>query len=113
MRSVLRGVFRFWVDGWLNLLKFFFALIVVVGNHFFSFHTSLQGAWVAQSVKCPTLDFGSCHDVTFLRFEPHVGFCADSIEPAWDSLSPSLPLSAHTPSSPLMITLPLFLSLSK
>ena len=29
------------------------------------------GAWVAQLVKLRTLDFGSGHDVTVCRFEPH------------------------------------------
>ena len=47
---------------------------------------------MAQSVKHPTLDFGSGHDLTVREFEPDVGICADSVEPAWDSLSPSLPL---------------------
>ena len=48
---------------------------------------------VAQLVKCPTLDFGSDHDLTFCEFEPPIGLCADSAEPAWDSLSFSLCLS--------------------
>ena len=48
-------------------------------------------AWVA---KHPILDFSSGHDLTVSEFEPHVGLCADSVEPAWD-LSPSLP--APTP----------------
>ena len=48
------------------------------------------GAWVAQ-FKRPALDFGSGHDLTVCEFEPCVEFCADSMEPAWDS--PSLPLS--------------------
>ena len=42
----------------------------------------LQGNWVAQSVKCPTLGFGSGHDVMVREFEPHAGLCADSTEPA-------------------------------
>ena len=50
-----------------------------------------RGAWVAQPVKCLILDFGSGHDLTVCGFEPHVGLCADSVEPAWDSLSVSLP----------------------
>ena len=25
----------------------------------------------------------------FMRVKPHVGLCADSVEPVWDSLSPS------------------------
>ena len=48
------------------------------------------GTQVTQSVKCPTLDFSSGHDVTVHGFEPHVRLCADSAEPAWGSLSPSL-----------------------
>ena len=50
----------------------------------------VRGAWVAQSVKRPTLDFGSGHDLVVHEFEPHVGLWADSVEPAWDALSPSL-----------------------
>lgn len=46
-----------------------------------------RGAWVAQSVKRPTLDFGS----GFVRSSP----CADSAEPIWDSLS--LPTSLSLP----------------
>ena len=39
-----------------------------------------RGAWVAQAVKCPTLDFSSGHDLTVHELEPHVGLCADSAE---------------------------------
>lgn len=43
----------------------------------------------AQSVKQPTLDYGSGHDLTIHEFEPHTGFCTDSAEPpAWDSVCP-------------------------
>ena len=46
---------------------------------------------MAQSFKCP--DFCSGHELTAHEIEPYVGLCADSKEPAWDSLSPlSLPL---------------------
>ena len=45
---------------------------------------------MAQSVRCLTLDFGSGHDLMFCEIEPCVGLCAGSVEPAWDSLSPSL-----------------------
>ena len=45
---------------------------------------------MAQSVKPPTLDFHSGHDVTVHVSEPRVRLCADSVEPAWDSLSRSL-----------------------
>ena len=41
---------------------------------------TLRGAWVAQLVKCPTLASG--HDLAVREFEPHVGLCADSSEPA-------------------------------
>ena len=63
---------------------------------------------MAQLVKHPILGFGSGHDLTVHKFEPCVGLCADSAEPAWDSLSPflsgttqlmrslSLPLSLKT-----------------
>ena len=47
-----------------------------------------RGTWVAQSVKHPTLDFDSGHDPTVGEFEPHIRLHADSMEPAWDPLSP-------------------------
>ena len=50
------------------------------------------GAWVAQSAERATLDFGSGHDLVVRGIEPLIGLCADSVEPAWDSLSPSLSL---------------------
>ena len=51
---------------------------------------------MAQSVKCPTLNFGSGRDVVIWEFEPGVRL-PDSTEPAWDS--PSLPLltPVHAP----------------
>ena len=52
----------------------------------------LGGAWVARSVKRLTLDFGSGHDLMTQELKPHSGLCADSVEPAWDSLSLPLPL---------------------
>ena len=49
--------------------------------------------WVAHLVKCPTTDFGSGRDLTVCEFQPHIRLCANSLEPAWDCLSPSfLPL---------------------
>ena len=54
-------------------------------------------------VKRTTLDFGSGHDFVVREIEPHVGLCADSVEPAWDSLSPSL-------SAPSLLSLSLSLS---
>ena len=47
---------------------------------------------MAQSVDRPTPDFNSGHDLTVHGIEPGVGLCADSVEPALDSLSPSLSL---------------------
>ena len=44
---------------------------------------------MTQLVKCPTLDFGSGLDLMVCEIEPHVGFCAGGMEPAWDSLSSS------------------------
>ena len=41
-------------------------------------------------------DFGSCHDPTVSEFEPHIGLCADSSEPALDCVSLALhPSPAH------------------
>ena len=51
------------------------------------------GAWAAPWVKPPALDFGSGHDVVVCEFKPRVEFCADSEEPARDSLSLSAPLA--------------------
>ena len=47
---------------------------------------------VAQLIKCLAFDFGSHHDFIVWGIEPHTGLCADGVEPAWDSLSPSLSL---------------------
>ena len=58
-----------------------------------------MGAWVPQSVKYLTLDFGSGHDLTVRESELRSGLGADGMEPAWDSVSPSLsapPRPAHT-----------------
>ena len=61
----------------------------------------IRGAWVARSIKWATLGFGSGHDLRVLEFRPCVGLSADSMEPAWDSLSlflccsPSLPLKIN------------------
>ena len=54
----------------------------------------MRGAWVAQSVKHLTLDFGSGRDLVVCEFVPRDGLCAHSEEPAWGSLSlpPSLAL---------------------
>ena len=57
---------------------------------------NLAGTWVDQSVKYLALGFGSGHDLKVHEFEPCISLCADSAEPAWNSLSLpplSLPLS--------------------
>ena len=54
---------------------------------------SHRGTWVAQLVQRPTLGFSSGHDYTVHGIQPHTGLCGDSTEPAWDSLSLSLPPS--------------------
>ena len=65
------------------------------------------GAWVTQSVKCPTLDFSSGHD---LAFEPHTRHCSQRRAYFQYSISLSAPaLFAHT----LSFFLSLSLSLSK
>ena len=45
---------------------------------------------MAQSIKCPTLDLGSGHDLRAVRLSLVSG-SALGMEPAWDSLSPSAP----------------------
>ena len=62
--------------------------------------TNLRRAWVVQLVKHMTLDFSSGHDLTVYETRPHVRLWADSAEPAWDSLSPSV--SAPPPFMPFL-----------
>ena len=50
---------------------------------------------MAQSVKHPTLDFGSGHDLLICGFKPRIRFSVASSEPAWDPLSPSLSLRSE------------------
>ena len=52
---------------------------------------SFRGAWAAQSVEHPTLDFSSGHDPRVVGSSPTSGSVL-SMEPAWDSPSLSLPL---------------------
>ena len=59
---------------------------------------------MAQSVERPTLDLGSGHDLTVPEFEPGIGFCSESTESAWDSLSPPThPVPNPPAASPLFI----------
>ena len=53
--------------------------------------SNFLGTWVAHSLKRLTFGFDSGHDLTVPEIQPRFGLCADSMEPAWYSLS--LPLS--------------------
>ena len=56
----------------------------------------MQGVWVAQSVKCPTLDFSSGHDLRVVGLSPASGSKLSG-ESAWDSLPlPPTPTRMHT-----------------
>ena len=46
------------------------------------------GAWVAQLIKQPTLDFSSDRDLMVHEIEPRIGLCTDSTD--------SLTLLAHS-----------------
>ena len=51
----------------------------------------MRGIWVAQSLKHMTLGFSSGQDLTVRGIEPHIGHVNSlTVEPAWDSPSPSL-----------------------
>ena len=43
-----------------------------------------EGTSVGQSVKTPTLDFGSGHDLIVCGIDLCIRLCADNVEPAWD-----------------------------
>ena len=53
-----------------------------------------RGTWVAKSVKRPTPDFGSGHDLTVCEFKPYVGLRAGGACLGF-SLSPSLPQNKY------------------
>ena len=48
------------------------------------------GAWVAQLIERPTVDFSSGHDLTVREIELRVRLYADSVESLFEILSPSL-----------------------
>ena len=52
------------------------------------------------------LDFGSGHDLVVGEMQPRVGLCAGSMEPAWDSLFPSL-------SAPPLLSLNKYVNIKK
>ena len=45
---------------------------------------------MAQLVKCLPLNHSSGHDLAVCEFKPRTRLCTDGLEPAWDSVSPSL-----------------------
>ena len=49
---------------------------------------------MAQSVEHSTVHSGSGQDLVVRGFEPCIGLCTDSMEPAWDSFS-LCPSPAH------------------
>ena len=56
------------------------------------------GAWMAQWIEHLDLDMGSGHDLAVVGWGPELGSVL-SVEPVWDSLSPSLsapPLLTHS-----------------
>ena len=67
----------------LKLVYFSFSSVCYLCLKLFN---DICGAWVAQSLEHPTLDFDAGHDFTVHEFEPCIGLCA-SVEPAWDFLS--------------------------
>ena len=66
---------------------------------------------MSQSVKHQILDLSSGHGLRVCEFKPHDRLCADSEEPAWDSVSPSL--SACPPAYSLSLSLSLPLKINK
>ena len=61
---------------------------------------SVKGRLGGSVVKRLTLDFTSGRDLTVQEIKPWVGSHADSMEAAWNSLSPSLSLSLSLSSLP-------------
>ena len=75
------------------------------GKSWRCFKQRCGATWVAQSVKHPTLDSGSGHDLVVHDFQPHSELCPGSMEPAWDTLSP--PSLCPSPARTLSLSLSL------
>lgn len=58
------------------------------------YEESCWGAWAAQQVKCPTVEFSSGHDLLVVRSSPKSG-SALNMEPSYDSPPLSLPSPPH------------------
>ena len=57
---------------------------ILSGRQFSIVLTNMEsgGTWVAESVKHPTLDFSSGHDLTVHELKPRIRLCVDNAEPA-------------------------------
>ena len=66
---------------------------------------TIWDTWVAQLVEQLILGFGSGHDLEVHEFQPCVGLCIDSAEPAWDCLF--LPVSLPSPACACTLSLSL------
>ena len=66
--------------------------LIKLGSSLYYRKVTIQGTWVAQSVECLTINFCSGHDLRVCGIKPCIRLCTDSMEPAWNSLFPSLPL---------------------
>ena len=72
----------------------------------------MWGAWMAQLVKHPTLDFGSGHDLRVCEIDPCIGLYADS--GACFGFFPSLSATAPPcPSPSCLVMLSLSLRINK
>ena len=58
------------ISNFQNILIVFQYLVLPLQSYtFYTFKNIFLGAWVAQSVKYATVDFGSGHDLTVLEME--------------------------------------------
>ena len=74
----------------LAILFLFYKLMTDFSEYFLWINVALKMercTWADQSVKHPTLDFGSGHDFRVVRLSPMLGSVL-GMEPALDSLSP-------------------------
>ena len=72
---------------YLDLRVFYFYQKI---KHFKYIQEYMRGTWVAQSLACTILDFGSGHDLTVVRLSPSWGSRL-GMEPACLPLPASLP----------------------
>ena len=65
--------------------------VTVLHFHALSFKKASSTGVPGDTVKRLTLDLGSGHDLTVCEFKPCIRLCANSVESAWDSVSPLCP----------------------